>query len=215
MARSYAELMGLEVEAERLVRCGESRADVARRLGVHPSTLSIWALRGGWRQKDLDLERSADAARETVMAIRHGNRQADAQKLAREQLGGFMREAVALLAEGSEASLRKLAGMVGAIEAPKRLEAPKVVLGPDPKTGHLEELGTYSYDANGDRIDEAQRLEDEANVETPETLRAWHDQIRAEGKRVLPKRGRPIEEIDEASLLPPELPKRRRRKRGG
>ena len=94
MARSYAELMGLEVEAERLVRCGESRAEVSRRLGVHPQTLATWALRGGWRQKDLDLERSAEASRETIMAIRHGNRQADAQKLAREQLGVFMREAV-------------------------------------------------------------------------------------------------------------------------
>ena len=48
MARSYAELMGLEFEAERLVRAGESRAEVSRRLGVHPTTLSGWALRGGW-----------------------------------------------------------------------------------------------------------------------------------------------------------------------
>ena len=199
MARSYAELMGLEVEAERLVRCGESRADVARRLGVHPSTLSIWALRGGWRQKDLDLERSAEASRETIMAIRHGNRQADAQKLAREQLGVFMREAVELLAEGSEASLRKLAGMVGAMEAPKRLEAPKVVLGPDPKMGDRAELGTYSYDANGDRFDEAERLEELANPLTPERCREMCAEIRAEGPLV----------------QPPEAPKRRRRTRGG
>lgn len=215
MARSYAELMGLEFEAERLVRAGESRAEVSRRLGVPLQTLAGWALRGGWRKKDLDLERNADLTRRTLVAIRDGNRVVDAEHALRARMRAFMREAVELLAEGSEASLRKLAGMVGAMEAPKRLEAPKVVLGPDAKMGHWKELGTYSYDANGDRIDEAQRLEDEANVETPEVLRAWHDQIRAEGKRVLPKRGRPVAEIDEASLLPPELPKRRRRKRGG
>lgn len=178
MARSYAELMGLEVEAERLVRCGESRADVARRLGVHPSTLSIWALRGGWRQKDLDLERSAEAARETVMAIRQGNRQAEAQKDARAKLGVFMREAVALLAEGSDAALAKLSGMIGAIEAPKRLEAPKVVLGPDAKMGHLKELGTHTRDAAGELIGEAD--EDEW---TPEVAAAEHKAIRARRNR--------------------------------
>lgn len=178
MARSYAELMGLEVEAERLVRCGESRADVARRLGVHPSTLSIWALRGGWRQKDLDLERSAEAARETIMAIRHGNRQGEAQKAAREQLGGLMREAVALLAEGSDEALAKLSGMIGAIAAPKRLEAPKVVLGPDAKMGHLKELGTHSYDASGNPLHEPD--EDEW---TPEVAAAEHKAIRARRNR--------------------------------
>ena len=66
MTRSYAELMGLEVEAERLVRMGESRAEVSRRLGVHPQTLATWALRGGWRKKDLDMERHVEIARETV-----------------------------------------------------------------------------------------------------------------------------------------------------
>ncbi len=178
MTRSYAELMGLEVEAERLVRCGESRADVARRLGVHPSTLSIWALRGGWRQKDLDLERSAEAARETVMAIRHGNRQADAHKAAREKLRGFMVEAVALLAEGSDEALAKLSGMIGAIAAPKRLEAPKVVLGPDAKMGHLKELGTHTRDVAGELIGEAD--EDEW---TPEVAAAEHKAIRARRNR--------------------------------
>lgn len=160
MARSYAELMGLEVEAERLVRCGETRADVARRLGVHPSTLSIWALRGGWRQKDLDMERSAEATRETILAIRRGNSQANAHKAAREQLGAFMREAVALLAEGSDAALAKLSGMIGAVEAPKRLESPKVVLGPDKKMGDWPELGS-SRDANGELVLDPEDAEEE------------------------------------------------------
>lgn len=147
MARSYAELMGLEVEAERLVRSGESRADVSRRLGVSVQTLAGWALRGGWRKKDLDLERSAEARRETILAIRHGNAQADAQKAAREQLRGFMSEAVALLADGSEEALRTLSGMIAGMEAPKRLEAPKVVLGPDPVMGHWKSLGDADLDA--------------------------------------------------------------------
>jgi uncharacterized protein YjcR len=65
MARSSVELMGLAYEAEGLVREGESRADVARWLGVHPQTLAGWALTGGWRKKDLDLERSAGTTRRT------------------------------------------------------------------------------------------------------------------------------------------------------
>lgn len=132
MARSYAELMGLEVEAERLVRMGESRAEVSRRLGVHPQTLAAWALRGGWRKKDLDMERNAEITRETLYAIRNGNRAADRQKEARAKLEGFMREAVELLAAGDEGSLRRLSGMLGEVEDQKKLEAPKVQLGPDP-----------------------------------------------------------------------------------
>lgn len=178
MTRSYAELMGLEVEAERLVRCGESRAEVARRLGVHPQTLATWALRGGWRKKDLDLERSGEATRETIMAIRRGNRQAEAQKAARAQLGGFMREAVALLAEGSDEALAKLTGMIGAIEAPKRLEAPKVVLGPDAKMGSWPELGARSTDARGNPLHEPD--EDEW---TPEAAAAENREVRERRRR--------------------------------
>jgi hypothetical protein len=68
-----------------------------------------------------------------LYAIRNGNRAADRQKAARAELEGFMREAVELLAAGDEGSLRRLAGMLGEVEDQKRLEAPKVVLGPDPK----------------------------------------------------------------------------------
>ncbi len=133
MARSYAEMMGLEVEAERLVRMGESRAEVSRRLGVHTQTLAQWALRGGWRKKDLDMERHAEIARETIYTIRDGNRAVDRRHAARTKLEGFMREAVELLAAGDEDSLRRLAHMMGEVENQKKLEAPKVELGPDPK----------------------------------------------------------------------------------
>jgi hypothetical protein len=134
MARTSAELMGLEVEAERLVRMGESRAEVSRRLGVSPQTLAGWALRGGWRKKDIELERQEEIARETIYTIRHGNGAVDRQNAARAKLKGFMTEAVELLAAGDEASLGKLAQMLGGVENQKRLVAPEVKLGPDPKT---------------------------------------------------------------------------------
>jgi transposase-like protein len=178
MARSYAELMGLEVEAERLVRCGESRAEVARRLGVHPQTLATWALRGGWRKKDLDLERSAEASRETILAIRHGNAQVDAQRAMREQVRAAMREAVALLAEGSAGSLRKLERMIGGIETPKRLEAPKVVLGPDPKMGHWKSLGENDVDTPRDPI-----VDENGDPWTPEIEAARIREMRSGGGR--------------------------------
>jgi len=43
----------LKAEAERRVRAGECRADVARSLGIPVSTLRDWALKGGWRRKDI------------------------------------------------------------------------------------------------------------------------------------------------------------------
>ena len=128
MARSYAELMGLEFEAERLVRAGESRAEVSRRLGVHPTTLSGWALRGGWRKKDLDLERNPEITRKTILAIRDGNRAVNAQQALRARMRGFMREAVELLAAGDERSLIELERRLSGVAAPARLEAPQVAL---------------------------------------------------------------------------------------
>lgn len=47
MARSHVELMGLEYEAERLVRSGESRAEVSRLLGVSVQTLAGEDQEGG------------------------------------------------------------------------------------------------------------------------------------------------------------------------
>jgi hypothetical protein len=43
-------------EAERRVRAGESRAEVARALHIPVSTVRDWALQGGWRRKDLGLD---------------------------------------------------------------------------------------------------------------------------------------------------------------
>lgn len=55
-ARTPSEIEALKKEAERRVRAGENRLDVARRIGVSTSTLSNWAAVGGWRRKDLDAE---------------------------------------------------------------------------------------------------------------------------------------------------------------
>ena len=132
LARSYGELMGLEVEAERLVRMGDSRAEVSRRLGGHPQTLAAWAQRGGWRKKDLDMERHQEIARETIRTIRDGNRAVERQNAARLALQGFMKQAVDLLAIGDDASLAELSRMLGGVEDARKLEPPKVVLGPDP-----------------------------------------------------------------------------------
>ena len=46
------------MEAERRVRAGEPRAEVARALGIPVSTVATWAHRGGWRRKDLVTFRS-------------------------------------------------------------------------------------------------------------------------------------------------------------
>jgi transposase-like protein len=142
MSRSFAELMGLEYEAERLVRAGVSRAEVARRLGVHPQTLAGWALRGGWRKKDLDMERNAEITRKTLVAIREGNRAADGQDALRARMRVFMREAVELLAAADEAAMAELERRLAGVESLGRLEAPKVALeahAPEQRQGGLGE----------------------------------------------------------------------------
>lgn len=164
MARTYAELMGLEFEAERLVRQGVSRAEVSRRLGVHQQTLAGWALRGGWRKKDLDMERSREATHKTLQAIRDGNRAADAQAALREQLSVLMREAVVLLADGGEAAMGRLKHMLAGMEEPPRLTAVKVELGPDRLAGGLRSLGDGSVSGDG-------YLTDEGEAWTPEVQR--------------------------------------------
>lgn len=163
MSRSYAELMGLEFEAERLVRAGESRAEVSRRLGVHPQTLATWALRGGWRRKDLDLERSAEATRATLYAIRNGNRAVDRQRETRAQLHDFLRAAVAVLAEGEEGAVEQLQAQLAGLQGVARLEAPKVELGPDPKMGHMKGLGAGEIGREREPI-----YDEDGEVWTPE-----------------------------------------------
>jgi hypothetical protein len=114
MARSYVELMGLEYEAERLVRSGESRAEVARLLGVHPQTLAGWALRGGWRTKDLDRERSGAITRRVVRNVAAAHAWEGHKRDVAEARLRVMREAFALIAAGEgEAAAALLAGMRG------------------------------------------------------------------------------------------------------
>lgn len=60
--RSKTERTLLQAEAERLVRAGQSRADVARALGLSMSTLAQWAGNGGWRWKDIEQERASEIA---------------------------------------------------------------------------------------------------------------------------------------------------------
>lgn len=173
MTRSYSELMGLEFEVERLVRSGESRAEVSRRLGVSTSTLSQWALSGGWRKKDLDMERSTEATLETLRTIRDGNRAVDAQNALRAKLGETMREAVALLGDGGSEALAKLERMLSGMVAPKKLYAPTVQLGPDPKMGHMESLGSGDIERKREPI-----LTEDGEEWTPELQRRINREMR-------------------------------------
>ena len=173
MSRTYAELLGLEMEAERLVRSGESRAEVSRRLGVHVSTLSQWALKGGWRRKDLDLERSGEATRRTLRAIRDGNRAVDAEAALRAELAVVMRTAVRLLAEGGAGAAETLEGMLSEMAAPRRLEAPKVELAPDPHVAGVTSLGEISLGevSLGEADLEGGSVTEDGEVWTPELQR--------------------------------------------
>ena len=67
--RTEAGAAALAAEAERRVRGGERHADVADSLGVPSSTLSDWARRGGWRRKDLSVERNAARGRIALAEI--------------------------------------------------------------------------------------------------------------------------------------------------
>ncbi len=146
MARSYSEIMGLQMEAERLVRMGESRADVSRRLGVSVQTLAGWALAGGWRKKDLDMERSGEATRATIRAIGEGNAQDRMRRQVQGELADVMRQAVVLLADGSAASLARVQAMLGEIREAPRLVAPRVEMGPDPAIIGVGSLGDGDMD---------------------------------------------------------------------
>jgi hypothetical protein len=152
-SRTYAELMGLEVEAERLVRMGESRAEVSRRLGVHPMTLAGWALRGGWRKKDLDMERAAEATRETILAIRRGNQAADARDRLRAEMSRVLRAALRIMAEEGEDAMERAMGLLETLGPAARLEAPpRARLAPDPRATSRS-LGDAEVDSSGDGAD--------------------------------------------------------------
>ncbi len=165
MSRWRGEVMGLELEAERLVRSGESRAEVSRRLGVHPQTLATWALRGRWRKKDLELERAEDIRRETILTIRAGNATVNDQNAKRAKLAETMQQAVRLLAAGDAASLAKLETMIARAEPVKLLAGPeKVLLGPDPVMGDWKGVGTWD-------------TESEPEPEMTEDDEAWSPQV--------------------------------------
>jgi hypothetical protein len=70
--RTAAETRALKEEAERRARSGESLAEIARTMSLPTSTLSDWALQGGWRQKDLKNERSDEIARLTAATRTQG-----------------------------------------------------------------------------------------------------------------------------------------------
>ena len=68
-ARTPSEIEALKTEAERRVRAGENRIDVARTLGVSTSTLSNWAAAGAWRRKDIDAEINEERGRTVMTTI--------------------------------------------------------------------------------------------------------------------------------------------------
>ena len=61
--RSTAELEALSAEAERRVRGGESRAEVALALNVPLSTMTDWARKGRWLRRDLEAEQRPELTR--------------------------------------------------------------------------------------------------------------------------------------------------------
>jgi hypothetical protein len=111
MARSRVELMGLEFEAERLVRAGESRAPVSRLLGVSVQTLAGWALRGGWRKKDIELEASGAITRRVIRNVAAGHVWAEARRALEAEQAVVMRAVGARIAAGDGAGLARLAAM--------------------------------------------------------------------------------------------------------
>jgi transposase-like protein len=153
MARSTAELMGLQYEAERMVRMGESRAEVARRLGLHQQTLAGWALKYGWRRKDLELERSAEATRRTILAIRASSISHRDQVEARARLTALMREGLGLLADGGDAAMEKLSLLIGQLQPPQAVAPPAIALSPDPRVAGFRSLGDARAEP-GPRSDE-------------------------------------------------------------
>lgn len=145
MARSSQELMGLRYEAERMVREGTSRAEVARRLGVHPQTLAGWALMGGWRKCDIDYQRSPKVTKATLGAIREAHEQHREAQAAEARRMELMRAALKLIAEGSAEDVARLEALIEAVPEPKALEAPKVAIPPDERVTKAKSLGDVKY----------------------------------------------------------------------
>jgi hypothetical protein len=87
MYRTVQEQREILLEAERRVRAGEPRAQVARDLGIPQSTLADWAHRGGWRRKDLVAVRDAERGKMILEVINEAaagereKKQADVAKM--------------------------------------------------------------------------------------------------------------------------------------
>lgn len=129
MARSRIELSGLEVEAERLVREGHSRADVSRMLGVPATTLSGWALRRGWRKKDLEQEQADEAIDEAVRRIgkaQAGREEAEAREVERRRkLAQAMEDQREQERQAREEALRRLETTIAFLCGPRETAAPE------------------------------------------------------------------------------------------
>jgi hypothetical protein len=117
-------MMGLQYEAERLVRAGVPRAEVSRMLGVHTQTLAQWALQGQWRKKDLDLEGSGSETQRTIrnVAAAHARRRVERETL--EAQAKVVRQAIRLIAEKGPGAERQLAALIARVRGLPRLEGP-------------------------------------------------------------------------------------------
>ena len=148
MARSSVEAMGLQYEAERLVRSGESRAVVSRLLGVSVQTLAGWALRGGWRKKDLELELSGKITRRVVANVAAGHAWDRERRAFMAQQRELAREAIGLIAAGKGEALARL--MAGASETGMRaLPLLGVIEVADPKMAAMQSLGDVPVSGAG------------------------------------------------------------------
>lgn len=147
--RPFGDRMLLKAEAEYRVRCGQSRADVSRELGVPIPTLSQWACQDGWRKKDLEAERGSDSIRQlgerlrrlrSVAKLEADEREA-AMKAIAEEMGwaGMRGKGVrALAVEESWVRRRALVEQELDDKAARGLEAPGVFGGEAVGDGRLD-----------------------------------------------------------------------------
>jgi len=96
------EMIEITLAAERRVRAGEPRSEVARSLGIPLSTLATWAHRGGWRRKDLVAVRDVERGQATLALIAELTAAEREKKLEQAEK---MREAL----EASKAELEAIA----------------------------------------------------------------------------------------------------------
>lgn len=104
--RSQSEIASLKAESERRIRAGESRAEIARDLGVPPSTIGGWASDGRWRRKDLAFDLDEERGRATLAGLaRQAAERVEAtqQRIARvRQLGDAALAAIKAADPGEE-----------------------------------------------------------------------------------------------------------------